>query len=960
MDERNQGNNQNRNDMDRARMLRMEAMYLEQKERVRLRLEYLMGISEDEQYDRYLAQMLKDLESGKATPAQVEKEAYRSYGEYRRKMAQIQSQRLQTAVQSAGRAEEAYDRRQSTQRKDEVRDGRQSVQGLDEIGRKQSAHGIDEVYGKKPAQRKDEGRDESQSAQRIEVHDGGQSPQGADEVHNWGQSVKSAEGDYSQKRSAERDSRENNPKSTMEFKIGVHVFSIIGAIFVLAAFVILGFHFLGGLAQGLCLYGAAAALVILSEFVLGRKILKKSGEHGSTFTGVLTGAGIGGLYAANIINYLVLDTINGLEAMAVTLVIAIGTIFISRRRDSAAIKIFSLIGCYICFFPVKGFETEFNFLLIAGMLLVVNAACMFFPNRKYQGAGDAVHILLAVFFTAVLTGIAWAEGINSIYLAGYVATSFLFIDMFSLKRCMGKETELFPACCIGNGVHLVLLFFIGNFGPGVSNQPDMALFMHLTVEALLLAVCLVTFLLWEKEDGRRWAQLYYAAGIVLLLGSFSEHPLEVLFSGLFVLLAAILAAGYKENLTLCCFVTAWAGILAYSLSGKWYCWILAGALLLAAVRMKRSYLYQELLATAVVLTIWRIRFHYYIGREFALAQGWFYLVGAAVLLVLFLMFNHLPWLKGEKQRPYNIINVAVMVFFYLGVWFCYSPMFSSAMMALGAVTILVVFSGRYAIGAKGCRDLQTGVSGEDRPVSQIVASGEESFTAQANLPIRQKYWILTGFLTWFSLTGHYESPVIVSILLMVIALGCVGIGFKLKDKAERIYGLVMAAFVCLKLVLYDFREVETIYRVMVFLVVGIIALIISFIYVRLEKSMSGREMEKAANNDIAEAAGNNIALGIQEETADGHIVSEMQAEVEDKNIVAEIQVESVDSNIAPEKQVEVEDDNIVIEKQVEIAGSNVVHKMQAEVEDKNIVTEIQVESVDSNNVPEIQAENEII
>ena len=104
--------------------------------------------------------------------------------------------------------------------------------------------------------------------------------------------------------------------------------------------------------------------------------------------------------------------------------------------------------------------------------------------------------------------------------------------------------------------------------------------------------------------------------------------------------------------------------------------------------------------------------------------------------------------------------------------------------------------------------------------------------------MRWKYLVLAGFLVWFSLTGHYGSPVVVSILLMIIALGCVGIGFGLQDKVERICGLVMAFLVCVKLVLYDFREVEAMYRVVVFLVVGVIALLISCIYIRLEKKQT--------------------------------------------------------------------------------------------------------------------------
>ena len=60
----------------------------------------------------------------------------------------------------------------------------------------------------------------------------------------------------------------------------------------------------------------------------------------------------------------------------------------------------------------------------------------------------------------------------------------------------------------------------------------------------------------------------------------------------------------------------------------------------------------------------------------------------------------------------------------------------------------------------------------------------------------------------------------------------------------------MAIFVCGKLVLYDFREVEMIYRMIVFLVVGVLALSISFIYILLEKNMDKKRRELEMNGGL--------------------------------------------------------------------------------------------------------------
>ncbi len=644
-------------------------------ERVRAKLRQLMELSGDPEYDRYLAQMMKDLDGRRATPFQVDREADRSYWQYQERM------------------------KQSSQ------------------GRKRPEHNV-------------------------------------------------------------------------EFKIGMHVFSLIGAILVLTAFVIFSFNFLSGLGQGMCLYGAALLLVLLSELFIRRKIKR--------FSYITTGIGIGGLYIANITNYLVLHTINETAAMTVTLVIAVGTVCLSRMRGMTAVRIISLFGCYISFLFVRGFETELNFLTTVIMLFIINIVNIVFQNRENNTAEHVVHLAASLILTTVLTACAWAEDIHAVYLAFYVVTSFIFISFLSLKEG-GKGQVMFPLCCVGNGLCMFLLFLIGNAGPGVLRQPEAALFVHGAAEVLVLVVCSVVFLLWNKEDGRRWAQLYYWAAASLLLGSFSENQWEIIVTLVLVLSGVKFFASHREVMALDCIVVTWTGMMGIWLADNRCCWILAGALLLSVFRIRHMNLYHQIVITVSILLIWYSQSVYYLQRELGWPRGWFYPVSAGILLILFLLFNHLPHLKNKTQLPYNIANAVLMAVYCLGVWTCGSYIFSSAIMVIGAFSIIIMFRRRYGMG------------------------------------IPRKSLVLAAFLTYCTLTGHYESPVIVSIFLMLIAFGCVGAGFKLNDKTERICGLVLAAFVCLKLAIYDFREVESLYRVIVCLIVGIAALMISLIYVQLEK-----------------------------------------------------------------------------------------------------------------------------
>ena len=90
--------------------------------------------------------------------------------------------------------------------------------------------------------------------------------------------------------------------------------------------------------------------------------------------------------------------------------------------------------------------------------------------------------------------------------------------------------------------------------------------------------------------------------------------------------------------------------------------------------------------------------------------------------------------------------------------------------------------------------------------------------------------------------GH---RIINSVLLAAAAMFCVGAGFAARQKAARIYGLVLAIISALKMVLIDFYGTEVIFRMLAFLIVGILILIISYIYVRLEKQMIQKDDKEA-------------------------------------------------------------------------------------------------------------------
>lgn len=653
---------------------------------VRKRLAGLLEISEDPQYDRYLNQMMRDLESGKATPEQVEQEASRTYEIYKQRM------------------------------------------GL--------------------------------SPSRME---------------------------------------QEKPAHSVEFKVGIHLFSMIGAVFVLAAFVIFSFNFLNGYWQGICLYAAALILIFLSELLLYRKM--------PVFSHVITGIGVGSMYIAGLVNYLVLHTFNGIVAMGITLIVAVGTILYGRKRESTTIRLIALFGYYICLLSLGSFQDDLNFLMFTGMLFIINIVCVIFQNEKNRGVINIIHLAVNILGIAVITLMAWRGNVGTIYLIIFLVTSFIVLNFMSYMQCReGKFRELFPFICIGNGLCLFFFFLAGNMGPGME-EADIALFVHLVAEVLILMVCALSFLFWNKEDSRRWTQIYYAVFAILLLNSFSDYELESVIGILAAFLLIKLFNKQKELSILECIVTTWVGIAGLWFSEYWYCWVLAAALVIGMCRVYHYPIYLEIVTVMSVIMVWWIQCYFTLNKS-GFDVKWFYPVCAGVLLLFFLLFNNLPWLKKRNQLPYNIFNIIVMSMTYLMALLVRDTVVCLIMMALGTVSITLMFSKRYKIY------------------------------------VPRRYLVAAVFLTCYALLGSFFTPVIVSILLMAVALTCVGIGFKMDDKVVRIYGLIMAAFVCLKLVLYDFIEVDTIYRIIVFLVVGVLALVISFLYILLEKNADKKKTEK--------------------------------------------------------------------------------------------------------------------
>ena len=102
-------------------------------------------------------------------------------------------------------------------------------------------------------------------------------------------------------------------------------------------------------------------------------------------------------------------------------------------------------------------------------------------------------------------------------------------------------------------------------------------------------------------------------------------------------------------------------------------------------------------------------------------------------------------------------------------------------------------------------------------------------------PFSGKYITVPVYLTLVCFLAPIESGFIRSIILMIIAVVSVVIGFVLKEKAIRVYGLVLSIIICGKIALIDFASIgDVLYKTIMYIFVGILALSIGCIYMVLE------------------------------------------------------------------------------------------------------------------------------
>lgn len=602
-------------------------------------------------------------------------------------------------------------------------------------------------------------------------------------------------------------------KRNAEFTIGAAVLSIVGSVFVLAALVMLGMYFMTGLFKGLILYAGCILVMVLAEVLVYRRWPKL----GMTLSAI----GVGGLYISTLVNYLALGNFNQWIALGVTIAITLMVVMLSRKRDAVAYRILGMSAMYVCILMVIGEHaqrvepTQTEFLTVSLIAFIVNIMCLVVPVKKSRTAIHVTHLALNTGFT-FLAYINWtmksAERYDTVgqmwQYPLFVALSILVMQLIFVAQIRWNEKQNpggpvmeNAGICVAYGisglVYALLVSFATDFGSMVA--PDSVegytfLVHRFVCSAIVVAICMVPLLaLRQKQE--KWFAWYLMSLLIFVIHAGSMQELEIYICLLVLLVISKLLSFTKNPMlrisdavitTICCLVVLvnWKSALVVPI--------------LVA-----------LLLSVLCINYWKAYFETILTFTIAFYCTWHMLpviklpVFVGIMFVAMLIFNNVKRWSGSGIEVFNCLALTGQVICYL---LLVNPVYRNAyltylcMLIFGVSTIIVCFQKQY------------------------------------NMDFGGKHLVLAIFLTYMGLVVRTGYPIVNSILLMTVALGCVGAGFAIRKKAVRIYGLVLSLVVCAKLVLYDFMGVNPLQRTILFFAVGVLALMIAGIYMVLERN----------------------------------------------------------------------------------------------------------------------------
>jgi hypothetical protein len=570
-----------------------------------------------------------------------------------------------------------------------------------------------------------------------------------------------------------------------------------------------GMNYMTGFVKGMCLYGVFGILLLFSELVIYKRLCKL-GQ-------ILSATAVCGLYLSTAVNYLSLHNFTMWQALVIMLLLSAPALFIAVRRKSNLYKLIGMFASYLGFMMIDSGISNSDFLVTAAMIILLNVVyCLAVADVRHQGV-DITHMISNAVFTLAFSVRASFCDIDNVYIAAFVIFSIAIMHLIYIMRIKNnqktddkiKSVGITVAYAVSAVLTVITLSTVidtlsmnkTGYVAVLHNDVSIAKMISMSVVAVIgFAAFAALFMLKKSEKWFVYCFVSFAAFIIYIEHIFNTVELadgggfeNVVCLFIFALLTKLILLKNDDwrikicdaVLTgmLCLGLIAATGVSEY---------ILLAAALISIVIVKHLRTYNETVLTLAVA--------FFAAEKMPSIMKLPVIVG--LLFAAMLLFNHFKRFRDRYIAVFNGVALAVQTVCCLGLL---NPVYRNAyitylcILIFGIATIVLLFQPAY------------------------------------NMHFKYKNLILAVFMTYMGLIFKSSEPILNSIIIMVVALVCVGIGFYNKEKYLRIYGLVIALLTCGKITLYDFMDAATLQKIILFFAVGIIALIIAGIYIILEK-----------------------------------------------------------------------------------------------------------------------------
>lgn len=607
-----------------------------------------------------------------------------------------------------------------------------------------------------------------------------------------------------------------------EFVIGTTIFSVIGALFILYAFVMLGMYFMNGILQGILFYIIPAIVIAISELFLHKKSEKLSS--------ILTSIGICGLYLATSVNFIRLKNFNSITAIIIMSIITLGTLYLSKIRQLGILKIIGVFSCYFSIFPAM-YTNSFGSLFIFSLVLVLlmNFACIFIPDKKSWFSIGILHFLLNTLFTVLMFHNIDIYDLTVEYTILFILV-ILTINNLILHTLHNKAKEsqkyhenIFVSLIFYSiaSLSIFVVFFLLNVN-------YIAIEKRLILIAVIFIVSGIYFLL-ERNYTIKYIHYYFLAISAYLLFGFDNRSYVIALCMLAILLSSKIIHLYNKYTVFDCVLTSIYCLYSLFYMQDKYGFIYMLGIIISMVFIKNYKLfYQFLLSSTLIFLSFNI-----------FVMNLNIIISLLISTITIIVFNRFEKYKTDSIRAFNIFMAVCHILLLniygfkslLGFLFYEKPYF------MEKKTIIDIFINKPYLHL--FRNISLHLQNDIEFVIILLISLITIiviFTDKYKLAIPNKELFISLYLTYMIFVCRANN-IRTSVFLMILALISIILGFVKDNISVRLYGLLLALFVCVKIVFFDYITTDKLHRILLFFITGIIALTISFTYIILEKKL---------------------------------------------------------------------------------------------------------------------------